>query len=334
MTIEYVEIENFRGVAKGKIEGFTQLNIFVGKNNSGKSTILEALAIALYPELLPEVIKRRGWHGLDTVLSIFRLRDDKREIKIAVDNQVTFIKRDIPYAEDIEYLIKSHEFSKDMITLDSKTLKDERVDRHFRCYFDSEGKYRNIYQTEAKLFSPNIVFIDSQSIHGKTPLGAYNSVFEHGYKAHERLIKVINTVYPEIKDIRLFSEEIGLEVIYEHGKVPFFAMGDGFKSAYIYLAYLMSVENGYILCEEPENYQHPSSRKLIVRGIVESVKRNQIFISTHSLELIDDILNEAKDVDIKFFVPSLDENGILTYYSFDKEEAEFRRKELEVDLRG
>ncbi len=334
MTIKYLEIENFRGIAKGKIEGFTQLNIFVGKNNSGKSTILEALAIALHPESLPEVIKRRGWYGLDTVLSIFRLRDDKKEIKIAVDGQIIFIKREIPYADDIEYLIKSYNFSKDIITLDSKTLKNERVEKHFRCYFDSEGKVRILYQTESKLLSPNIIFIDSRSIYDKTPIEAYNSVFEHGYKAHERLIKVINTVYPEIKDIRLFSEKVGLEVIYEHGKVPFFAMGDGFKSAYIYLAYLMSIENGYILCEEPENYQHPSSRRLIVKGIVESAKRNQIFISTHSLELIDDILSEVENIDIKFFVPSLDENGILTYYSFDKEEAEFRRKELEADLRG
>jgi len=111
-------------------------------------------------------------------------------------------------------------------------------------------------------------------------------------------------------------------------------MGDGFKSAYVTLAFLMNIENGYIIYEEPENYQHPYSRELIVRGICESAKRNQTFISTHSIELIDEILDIA-EVDVRFFVLELDQTtGKLSYYSFDTESAKFRRRELESDLRG
>ncbi len=332
--ISFIEIENFRGVAKGRIDGFTRLNIFIGKNNTGKSTILEALAIALDPELIPSIVKRRGWHGIVTVLSIFRLENINKNIKISIDDRVVSIEAIVPHMDKIEFLIKTHKFSEKVLSLNLDISKN-RKKKSFTCYFDSKGEYKLIYQTKTELLSgENVIFVDNRSIYNQTPLDAYNSIFKHGYKAHERLIKVINTVYPEIRDIRLFSEEVGLEVIYERGRVPFFAMGDGFKSAYVYLAYLTSIEGGYILCEEPENYQHPSSRKLIVKGIIEAAKRNQIFISTHSLELIDDILAEAQDIDIRFFVPNLDENGILTYYSFDKEEAEFRRKELEADLRG
>ena len=162
-------------------------------------------------------------------------------------------------------------------------------------------------------------------------------IYLRGYKTFKKLIDTIKKVYPNIIDIRLFSEKIGPEVIYEDGKVPIYTMGDGFKCAYTILAYLMTVENGYIICEEPENYQHPSSRELIIRGLCEAAKRNQVFISTHSLELIDEILNVAEDenIDVMFFTLELDQtNGKLSYYSFDIESAEFRRRELEADLRG
>jgi len=333
--IKNLEIENFRGISKGKIAGFLQLNIFIGKNNIGKSTILEALVTVLNYEMLQHIVKRRGWHGFDSVLSIFRFKNADKPVKISTNNINIEIEKGIPHIEESKYLISSHGFSRDIIVLTTKIKKSTGV-IILKNYFDSNGNYHGIYyQHELKKnHKENVIFIDNQCIYGKTPTEAYNMIFEQGYKAHERLMEVINTVYPDIKDIRIFSEKVGLEIVYKHGKVPFFAMGDGFKSAYVYLAYLISVKNGYILCEEPENYQHPSSRKLIVKGICNSAKDNQIFISTHSIELIDEILDECEDINIKFFVPSIDENGILKHYSFDKEEAEFRRRELEADLRG
>jgi len=39
--IECITIKNFRAISESRVEGFTELNIFVGKNNSGKSTPLE-----------------------------------------------------------------------------------------------------------------------------------------------------------------------------------------------------------------------------------------------------------------------------------------------------
>jgi AAA15 family ATPase/GTPase len=41
--IEMVEIENLRGIVSGRLEGLSPLSILLGVNNSGKSTILEAL---------------------------------------------------------------------------------------------------------------------------------------------------------------------------------------------------------------------------------------------------------------------------------------------------
>jgi len=41
--IESITIEGFRGICRACIEDLTYLNIFVGKNNTGKSSLLEAI---------------------------------------------------------------------------------------------------------------------------------------------------------------------------------------------------------------------------------------------------------------------------------------------------
>lgn len=331
--IEYITIKNFRAISESRVEGFTELNIFVGKNNSGKSTLLEALAMLIDPYSLPTIAKRRGWFGLDSISSIFRYRKTENPIEIVGDKYSIEIKKIIPSHDTVEFLIKTHGFKNEILPLKISHRYDSII-TELETYFDSDGKFRNFVETEGRL-QTNYVIIDYNTIHGVGLKEAYSKVFEWGYKAHEKLLNIINKVYPDIIDIRLFSEEIGPEVIYENGRVPMYALGDGFKSAYVILSFLIGIENGYILCEEPENYQHPSSRELVVKGICEAAKRNQIFISTHSLELIDEILATAKDINVKFYVLELDQaSGKLSYYSFDIESAKFRREELEADLRG
>lgn|GEM_PF-5108071 len=67
--------------------------MFVGRNNSGKSSVLEALYILLNPDNYIHVIKRRGWFGLDYVLSIFRYRNAEIPIEIRGNEIEVKIKR-------------------------------------------------------------------------------------------------------------------------------------------------------------------------------------------------------------------------------------------------
>ncbi|WP_462136871.1 AAA family ATPase, partial [Candidatus Mycalebacterium sp.] len=38
-----IKIENFRGIESLKIDNLERINLFVGKNNCGKTTILESI---------------------------------------------------------------------------------------------------------------------------------------------------------------------------------------------------------------------------------------------------------------------------------------------------
>ena len=50
-----IEIERFRSIRYARIEGFKQINLFFGKNNCGKSSLLESLFLVsgLSNPLLP-----------------------------------------------------------------------------------------------------------------------------------------------------------------------------------------------------------------------------------------------------------------------------------------
>lgn len=52
--IKRIYLQNFRGIAEGDIQGFTQINLLVGPNNSGKTTILEALYLAATADRLAQ----------------------------------------------------------------------------------------------------------------------------------------------------------------------------------------------------------------------------------------------------------------------------------------
>ena len=82
-----LEIQNFKGIKQGKIDDLSQVNSLVGRNNSGKSTILDALimlrsTVVAYDHLersgVEQIVQRRVdqgsrsmgydelWYGMET----------------------------------------------------------------------------------------------------------------------------------------------------------------------------------------------------------------------------------------------------------------------------
>ncbi len=81
----WLEIENYRGIKKARLENFGDINVFVGRNNTGKSTILEAIYLNItaqnldlignHPILL--IFQRRGARLPSPIISrrIFEIED-------------------------------------------------------------------------------------------------------------------------------------------------------------------------------------------------------------------------------------------------------------------
>ena len=89
-----IEIERFRGIKYASIEGFKQINLFFGKNNCGKSSLLESIFLAsgLSNPLLPIHVNFMRGYGKsnfnDIILNCHNLDSSQPIIIQLIDGEV------------------------------------------------------------------------------------------------------------------------------------------------------------------------------------------------------------------------------------------------------
>lgn len=117
----------------------------------------------------------------------------------------------------------------------------------------------------------------------------------------KKLAGVLETLrqrIPYFEDIR--ESDVGLQVLLENldEPLPISFMGDGFK-ALLKLSFMAPlIKDGIVLFEEPEVSMHPGYLDILAKEIISSSKKSQFFISTHSLELVEYLLEKAEKANI------------------------------------
>jgi len=345
-TVKSIKIKNFRGIAEGKLNEFTGINILVGRNATGKSTILEALYIALNPEGVDFIVKRRGWFGLTALDGLFYRNSRKFSITITFSDkslQKTSIEIAIPVSTDLRTLKDRGLNVKNIRSL--FVSGEGKLSTRSRFYIDDKGQVgRVILGSRESILPWHVAFIDWNAVlsYGE-PEEAYTYMIDvGGFEAKNHVVEVLRerlkglaTIEPLKKD-----DKVILYAVFKDYAVPFYLLGDGIRYTLVYLMLLSACKKSFLMLEEPELHTHPGLLELTAKGIVESyVKRgNQIFFSTHSLELIDMVLNEAvnrelRSDEVKVYRLTL-LNGSLHSRTYTLEESAKLRKELEYDLRG
>ncbi|MGQ4834292.1 MAG: AAA family ATPase [Candidatus Asgardarchaeia archaeon] len=109
-------------------------------------------------------------------------------------------------------------------------------------------------------------------------------------------LEMIKNRIPYVEDIRQVIDE---SYVYVHENkiraIPLHLMGDGFINL-IRLALLTALaRDGIILLEEPEISLHPGFIDILADAIMAFSNYTQFFISTHSAELIQAILEKGKE---------------------------------------
>ena len=157
----------------------------------------------------------------------------------------------------------------------------------------------------------------------------------------KKLVEVLGVLkerIPYFEDIREVDDDpvILLENLDE--PLPLSSMGDGFKTL-LKLSFMAPlIKNGIVLFEEPETSMHPGYLNILAREIISSSEHSQIFISTHSLELIEHLLEKAEKSDkiesIKILrLRRLSEGYIEREICSGKDAAE-EMEMIKTDLRG
>jgi len=344
VVVKGLEVEGYRGLRRAGLTDFAGINVFVGRNGCGKSSILEALYIALrLHEGLSYVIKRRGWFGLASVEALFHGKS--REAKIVAllgdgSREEVTIKRVVPEVRHLDAL-KAMGLDVDRLSALNLSAKGKVVENAM-LYADSNGRHSSVLLEGAGIVY-DATFIDWNSVYAYgTPEVVYSiMVREGGEEAKKFVIETLRTEYEELRDITVLRtyDEWVLHLTFRDRAVPYYVVGDGVRYALMYLMAVSTPREAVLLMEEPELHTHPSLMRVVVNSILRSHRErgNQVFLSTHSLELIEMLLERAeelglRDQDLKIHRVAL-EDGVLHSEEYTLSEALDAVKKLEWDLR-
>ena len=304
-----ITIEGLRGINHLKIEDFRQVNLFVGENNCGKTTVLEALFLligAANAELPLRInayrdfthkgmvkISENFWRlffsnlDIDSHIRIsgkLEKPEEERTLIIKPDTRSTISVKpgrgvsDIveSYSElsPIDGLILEYSFKK------GTNRKQKKITTRVIAGSSGADIERPADYQEHRMG----VFLNQKTI------GLISERFSSVQikKRTDGVIRVLQQIEPSLRDLSLGADDIVYCDIGLDRLVPINVMGDGmFRLLSIILA-VSDTQNGIVLIDEIENGFFYTSQKLLWKALFESAREFnvQIFATTHSVECI------------------------------------------------
>jgi len=323
--ITKLSIKNFRGIEKGELE-LAPLTILLGSNNSGKSTILEALFLAPNPfRSVPYVIN--GYTAVETLHEMHR-------IVISEGGYAFLLYNYTANRAEIECKVDG----KDHVLLFNK--KDSSI----TVYTKKHGREENIgemdmsmssiYGKEQKTFIDNTLLISS-----KLTKSGYQYFYWDHNSIMERIRKrvaedVSKLIYENYRDITIepsFSGGMAIYGVLEDGQmIRVCDLSEGVQN-YIIARILYELEKPKILLwDDIETYLDPRMLLDIAGWIFDIIKNgNQVVITTHSLDAVKTIAG-INEENVVIYLTSLEKGALKTKKLMLKEIEEFSKAGIDI----
>jgi hypothetical protein len=330
-VIRAISVKNMRGIREGKLEGFTDLVVLVGPNNSGKSTVLDALfvgASANPQDSLRQTVNRRLNFQQGSQWFLFR---NKGRV---VGPAEIVIRSDAPQSR--KTTVGHHKNNPTEPLLAFVSSVDWKPGRSPTPTDSKPQSARAIIEDGIPITDvPEIGMIDSAK-NGHSLPDLYTLVAERGLTRQAK--SIVTDLLPDVLDIEILTQQGHpiVYVVYKNGAQPLALTGDGVRVLLQQSLELAAPTGGVVLLEEPEVHLHPGAIRQSARAMLAAMARGiQVILTTHSLELIDSLLSEAKteDLDKLSFYRLQLQDGILKSYRHTGTEASRARTQIEDDLR-
>jgi AAA15 family ATPase/GTPase len=291
--IKYKKLENL------KIEELNRINIFSGINNSGKTTILEAINLLINQNDIYNFLDIQRRRGKFIKLNPLWLNSEfinKIEIR-GVFNYIPISTVIDKIKEENESLNKELYIS----TIDMKSsFGDETLSSSARLF---EHKNEKFYKT-IKIVSNNS-YSSPFSIQNKSDLEKHYARAVNKDILMDILDFIKAHIDKDLKDIRFTKEYIKtFKVNHKDFTIDLSSFGEGLQRVFYIALQFASAENGVILIDELENGLHYTLLESFTKFIQElAIKLNvQVFLTTHSKETIEAFVNNKfKNEDINFY---------------------------------
>ena len=270
MRIVAIQIENIRCFQKlPKTELSRSINVFVGPNNSGKSTLLNCIFY----------MQRQVLNANDTTIG-------RTESKIELFYEGSFPPL-IPDNQPFDK-IKIQIFKNGSI---ARTIgkSDDSLSTHFEIIPEMEplnliypylSKRKTVdYKSEMTEKNANAVMGNFENLYSKID----RLITPQLQPGNQQYVNACNNILGFV--VSSLAKGGGKKAVYfihnlEH--IPLTCMGEGVANILGIITDLCVAEDRIFIIEEPENDIHPKALKALLNLIIEKSSTNQFFISTHS----------------------------------------------------
>ena len=361
-------VHTFRGLKNLHMETLGQINLLVGDNNSGKTSVLEALYIfcdscnwrkwydvALQREQTATVrsplIDRVEWLFSQDVKNRDATSSHRAEILFSASGDFPIEKVSASYEKyteisktspKLEEGLEDREIEVEGIRLNVSALgKDATL---FGTHFTWNGSFAFIegfpLPTAPKQSMPTLpVQMVSPFSHRSNSLAPrlWSEVIAADLKSET--IELLRFFDPAIQDVDIITPTERRQLVsIKHatlGRAPLHTFGDGLRRVFALATAIPRVKGGFLLIDELEAAIHTKALEKTIDWLVKACVHNnvQLVATTHSLEALDTVLAVSHDTVDLVVYRLQQEKEQTTATRFSKEIILRLREELGVEVR-
>jgi AAA15 family ATPase/GTPase len=310
-ALSEINIIKYKKLVNLKIEKLNRINIFAGVNNSGKTSLLEAISFLINQNDIYNFLDMQRRRGKFIKLNSLWLNDEFID-NIKIDGKFNYV----PISMSIDKIKEENEnLNKDLYlsTIETKSIfGDEKLESSIRLFEDKNEKF---YKT-IKIVCNNS-YSSPFSIQNKSDLEKHYARAVSKDILNDILSFIKNNIDNDLKDIRFTKEYIEtFKVNHTNFTIDLSSFGEGLQRIFYIALQFASAENGVILIDELENGIHYSLLEKFTRFIQQlAIKLNvQVFLTTHSKETIEAFVNNKyanEDISYNLMANNLKNNNIV-----------------------
>jgi len=305
--LKAVSIKNFRGLNHVEIESASQVNLLVGDNGSGKTSVLEAMLLALSSQT-EAAIRVRTYRGFEAAFSgtpesveralwgdIFCNGNMSNPISVALDGDGVF-NRSLQITRNAEsetvLSFKSESSVNDGITFTWTNHRNENFS--VRPKITNEGLKLPVAFQEKNL---SFYFPATMNPNSVETAQRFSDISQSNNS--ENFLKLFKKEYKWIEDISIeltgSIPSLFVKTIKREHRIPLPSVSGGINRIMSILLAIYGNPNSVVLIDEIENGQHYSHHDGIWRLIFDflDMANSQLFVTSHSKECIDSLFRVA-----------------------------------------
>lgn len=332
--ISYLNIQTFRGIKDLKIDNIGSINILVGGNNTGKTSVLEAIQLFCNPNEydMIRISRQRDRYRtpvrtslsvLDSLLFMFNVNsdfDEKNNYAIGISGNLNHSSGTLTITgECVHEMLDLRTLSDTNPVVKAKLREnDSHVEEEVSTFV---GSLTHTFPRSEQISLVN----DSINVHFE--INEYSRFIGRSQLTSLIDVEMINTVDhilqntfsiliknkeikdisvemlkkfdSSIEDIRYINAENRFVPVIENSKgkyIPLSLYGDGMKKALTILNAIVAAKGGIVLIDEFETALHTSVMNSVFKFMVDVAKtlQVQLFLTTHSIESVDKLLDASR----------------------------------------